>query len=300
MSETVGDEAMALGGRASVAADGAWAPFGVALYAYGTGASVARQIDGMLGYCAERAMPVAGTFSDTGVGVAAPVRFGLSSLLAVVESGNVGCVVVEDLDRLSRSAADLRSIVTRIHAAGVELHDLRCGRVEPENTLLFGLSARVQRRQNAELARYACHAIVARGGWPLAAGYGYRKVAGESRSLEIHAEEAEIVRGMYRLAAHEDRTHAHIATHLAERGVHPPRGAGSWTGSSVSRLLQRDLHRGILVYGRYAAGMSLDGRRTTTLQPPERWTITEAPQLRLVDDATWHGAQGRPRRRRAA
>ena len=300
MSGTVCDDAMALGGRASVAADGASAPRTAALYAYGTEASVARQIDGMLGYCAERGLLVVGTFADTAFEEAAFLRFGLSALMAAVASGSVGCVVVDDVDRLSRSLADLWSIVARIHAAGIELRDLRRGRMLPENFELHGFLGRIQRHQDVELARYACRAIVERGGWPLGASYGYRKVSGVSRSLEIHAEEAEIVRSMYQLAAHEDRTPANIATHLAERRVHPPRGACSWTGCTVSRLLKRDLHRGFLVYGRSAAVLSLDGRRTKTLLSPERWTVREAPELRLVDDATWHRAQGRLRRRRAA
>ncbi|ACK86161.1 Resolvase domain (plasmid) [Methylorubrum extorquens CM4] len=275
-------------------------PRGAVLYARGVSGNVERQIDNMLRYCAEHDMPVVGSFTDTGIGWAASDRLGLSSLLAVVASGSVGFVVVEDVDRLSRSYVDLQSIVERICGKGVELHVPERGRVQPETFALVGFLARMQRQEVAQCAQAGRREIVKHGRWPLGAGYGYRKVPGERGSLQIHDAEAEIVRGIYGSAADEDRTPAQIAAHLNERDIPRPRNARAWTGWSVSEMLRRDLHRGLMVYGRYAIGRRPDGRRTKTLLPAERWTVTEVPALRLVDDATWHRAQGRLRHRWAA
>ena len=94
------------------------------------------------------------------------------------------------------------------------------------------------------------------------------------------------------------------------QGIPPPRRGKKWTYNvligfnSRTCILSNWIYKGLLVYGAYQKVLNpVTGRHKHRPCPQDTWDITEVPELRLVDDATWDAAQehmlasSRPRKR---
>jgi hypothetical protein len=72
-----------------------------------------------------------------------------------------------------------------------------------------------------------------------------------------------------------------------------------WSPSTVRDVVNRDLYRGVRVWGRRKKRDSWDQKRPT-VQPKDDWEIIPAEHLRVVSDDLWRRAHGRLRASREA
>src|SRR4051794_4255563 len=77
------------------------------------GVSLEAQEAKVRGYCALHDLDLVGLEADAGVSARTLKRPGLARVLAALESGEVGGVVIAKLDRLSRSVADWNTLIER-------------------------------------------------------------------------------------------------------------------------------------------------------------------------------------------
>ena len=111
--------------------------------------------------------------------------------------------------------------------------------------------------------------------------------------------EAVVVRRIFRLYA-EGMSARAIANLLNEEGVPPPRGE-RWSGNAIngtrksgSGILNNELYRGRIVYGRRRYVRDPETRkRRPRLTDESQWTVQEAPELRIVDEALWRRVAAR-------
>lgn len=145
-------------------------------------------------------------FDDGGVSGGTLERAGLQRLLAEIEAGRIGMVVVYKIDRLTRSLADFARLVERLDAAGCSFVSVTqsfntatsMGRLTLNVLLSF---AQFEREVTAERIRDKIAASKKKGLWmggvpPL----GYDPPPDPKvRALAVNAPEAETVRTLFAL-----------------------------------------------------------------------------------------------------
>src|SRR3989441_2413207 len=106
----------------------------------------------------------------------------------------------------------------------------------------------------------------------------------------IHEGQAKIIRRVFELAA-GGHGNLRIVTTLRAEGVQAP--GSKWSKSVVRDLLENELYRGVLIFGRTR---SVDknghaGRREGV--PQDDWIRVQVPHLRIIDDELWAEVQRR-------
>jgi site-specific DNA recombinase len=119
--------------------------------------------------------------------------------------------------------------------------------------------------------------------------------------LEIHQEQAEVVRQIFQMYA-DGLSPLKIADDLNRRRVPGPRATG-WRGATLHGCLRRGigLLRNPLYVGRYLWNRSRrerdpdSGQMASTLRDKSEWIERHVPHLRIIDDALWDQVQARRR-----
>lgn len=222
-------------------------------------------------------MPIAERFDDGGYSGADMNRPGLQRLLGAVDSGQIDCVVVYKVDRLSRSLLDFARLMERLDRRGVSFVSVTqefntttsIGRLTLNILLSF---AQFEREIIGERTRDKLSAARRKGkwigGWPV---LGYDIKGGR---LELNEAEAEQVRNIYRIAAQAPSLEA-VVKICAARGYRTKQWVSRNGKTHASRPLARMTLRLLLSNVLYTGAVSHKG----TLYPGE--------QERIVDQRIW-------------
>lgn len=250
---------------------------------------------------------VVATHADEGVSGSTPValRPGGKALLADALAGRLDILILEGLDRLSREIGEAETMVKRLEHRGIRI----VGTADGYDTEARGRKVmRIARGLVNELyiddLREKTHrGLAGQFGRGLSAGgrsYGYRTAAAAGgRVLVIDEAEAEQVRWIFARYA-EGMSPVAIVHQLNHRGVAAPRG-GSWAVSALQGsaarglgLLHNELYAGRLVWNRRQWLKDPEtGRRRYVERPRAEWHERDAPELRIVDAATWAAVRAR-------
>jgi len=226
-------------------------------------------------------------------------RLGLQRLVDDAGRGTFDVILVEDIDRLSRNAADTIRLREQMEFIGIEIHTCASGLVTELHAGLGGLMSSMFLKNLATHVRRGQAGRVREG---LSGGgitYGYAPVPGKRGERVIVEREAEIVRRVFAEYV-TGRTPRDIAVGLNYDKIKPPRGkfwsAGTIHGNRArgSGLLSNALYDGRLVWNKVA--MKKDpatGKRISRVNPETDWQTTAVPHLRIVDAETFKAAQAR-------
>ncbi len=225
-------------------------------------------------------------------------------------------LVVRDLDRVGRDTARTLLFVEVVLAAGARVMEYSTGAEAKGDPMaratiaLRGVFAEMERGMISARVRGDHEDRARRGVVTGGVVYGYRNVrVGNDVLREVEPREAAVVREVYeRRAAGEG--YREIAKDLNARAIPPPRagrrGTGSWAPSTLLEILRRPLYVGRLEWGATRKGYRL-GTKVRTPQRREDVIATDAPHLRIIEDALWQrvrahdsaarGAAGKPLKR---
>ncbi len=267
-------------------------------------------------------------FADEATSGSVPVtrRPGAAAMHAAALASKFDVLILEGLDRLSRDQVDQEQVVRRLEHRGIRIvgiadgYDSNAGESRFVLRGMRGIVNEVYRRDLPPKIRRGLAGQIERGFHAGGMSYGYRSVPvgmndrGEVDGfrLEIVANQATIVREIFaRYAAGESLQR--IAADLNARGIHgpgrkknkPSTGSVSalyGTPSAGSGLLNNELYVGRYIWNRrqWVKDPDNPSRRVPRLRPRSEWQIAERPDLRIVDDATWHAVRARmdsPRKR---
>ncbi|HEY3366213.1 MAG TPA: recombinase family protein [Symbiobacteriaceae bacterium] len=206
-------------------------------------------------------------FVDDGYTGANTARPGLERLRHLCRQGDVDCVVVYKLDRLSRSVVDTVKLVMEEWEGGVCLKSAR----EPIDTSTpMGKQIFYLLVSYAEWERNVIKERTLSGKWKRAqegkcpgfpAPYGYRNAG--TGVFAVDPAEAPVVKRIFDAAA-GDRSAKTIAADLNRDGVPARKGQG-WSNATVCRLLRNPSYMGVLEYGRTSVtGRGAGGSRRVT------------------------------------
>ena len=300
------------------------APIRAAIYArYSSHLQDPRSIDDQVRLCREKlremGVNVARVHSDAeATGTITQSRPGLARLLHDAKYGLIDLVCAESLDRISRDQEDIAGIYKRLRFWSVRLVTLQEGEIESIHVSIGGLVNQAWLDNLASKTRRGQIGAVHAKRIPGGLSYGYRnanRIDEQGKALrglrEIHPDQAETVRRIYRLYA-DGMSTRRIAALLNREGIPGPRG-GAWGSNTINGhrgrrngILNNELYRGRLVYGRQKFIRDPDtGKRQARLVPPADWLVKDVPELRIVDDALWNRVQtrrqaGQDRRRNPA
>lgn len=202
------------------------------------GVSLAAQEARLRAFCTGTDRQLDDIITDAGISAKNTDRPGLQRILEGVRSGEVGCVLVLKLDRLTRSIRDLADLIELFAKHDVAFVSVQesldtgsaAGRMI---TNLLGVLAQFEREQVAERTAFAlAHKRQSKrvyGRVP----FGYERkgdqlipVAAEQRALK-HIRKMDAQGVSYR----------RIAAWLSENGCTPKNGAKVWHAASVRKLL---------------------------------------------------------------
>ncbi|WP_417999883.1 recombinase family protein [Hyphomicrobium sulfonivorans] len=240
------------------------------------------------------------TFKDEAVsGASIENRPQLQALLTIAGNGVVDAVIVESLDRLSRSVGDLDNIRRRLVFHKIKLISLADGEA---NHLTVGLRGIIGAAYLEDLRQKTKRGqLAALKAGKVAGGrcYGYDVVPGGKGERTINDEQADVVRRIFREYA-AGRSADEIVRALNAERVPSPRGqawrANTLLGSQKDKtgLLRNELYSGVFVFNRHEFVKSPDtGQRIARHNDESLWLRQPMPKLRLVDDETWDAVQQR-------
>lgn len=274
-----------------------------AIYArYSTALQSERSVDDQIDLCRTFAeaqgFTVVGTYADRArSGTTTHGRDGLSSLIHDARSGAFDTIVVEALDRLSRDQEDLAGLHKRLTFAGVEIVAVHDGKADALQVGIRGLVSSLWIADLKTKIRRGMSGRVKDGRSAGGRAYGYRPTPGDPGRPVIHDGEAAIIRRIFAdyLAGKAPRD---IAGALNAEGIPGPRGA-RWAAATINGntkrghgILQNPLYAGRLIWNRVRMVRDPDtGRRVSRHNPPDLWQRAEAPELAIIDPATWEAAQ---------
>ena len=185
-----------------------------------------------------------GRFDDGGLSAGSMDRPALKRLLAEIDAGRIGMVVVYKIDRLTRSLADFARLVERLEAKGCSFVSVTqafntsssMGRLTLNVLLSF---AQFEREVTAERIRDKIAASKKKGLWmggTLPLGYDPPSDPLKARVLQVNAAEAETVHSLFALYL-ETGTLSQTRDAALARGL-SPRKADHVLGSPVTQVLR--------------------------------------------------------------
>jgi site-specific DNA recombinase len=221
----------------------------------GQGTTLDVQLEQCRQYCNRQGwyVPDDLVFIDDGYSGGNLHRPALTRLRSLVESGHVDTLVVYRLDRLSRNLADATSLVDRefknravVRSATEEVYpeadegwlnySFRAAFADYERRIIR------QRTMAGKLKRLRDGRKV-HGRAP----YGWRHTV-KPGVLEIHPEEAEVVKQFFARCAYENMGAPALARWANRQGIPSPQGA-KWHQGALRRLLQNPIYGGRILFG---------------------------------------------------
>jgi len=281
-----------------------------AIYArFSTNLQNPASIEDQVRSCRERIIAEGGTvvevYSDAAIsGGSISTRIGVQALLEDARLGRFDTVVSEALDRLSRDQEDIAGIYKRLTHADVVLITLAEGAVSELHIGLKGTMNALFLKDLAQKTRRGLRGRVEQGLSGGGNSYGYRVVrrlladgTAATGEREIDPAEAEVVSRIFSEYVNR-RSARKIAAGLNRDGIPSPRG-GEWNASTIhgsrqrrNGILNNEMYVGRLVWNRQRFVKDPDsGKRQSRLNPAEEWVTTNVPDLRIIDDDTWHNTQ---------
>jgi len=226
-------------------------------------------------------------------------------------------LLVDDTSRLARSVPDALNLIDRLQFQGVSVVAVSQGIDSQQKSArtLLTVHSMMDEQYLIDLAHKVHRGQEGRARLGLNPGgrcYGYINVPIEDPSrkgkygrpavmgvdLEIHQEEAAVVRRIFKMYADGLGLGA-IAKRLNQEGVPAPqpprtRPLRAWCPSSIHEMLRNERYRGVQVWGRTKKERNPDtGKKVSRQRPPSDWVRVEAPKWRVVSQELWNAVHHR-------
>lgn len=272
---------------------------------------IASQLEEMRKYAERMGIEIKYEFREEYTGTALH-RPQLDRVRKLIQERKIDILIIFRPDRLARKQYIAGYILEEdIFPNDIELHVVSFGgRIRPgtRDVLIFNIESAIsqderdsivektQRGKRAKLTGADGHAP-AWIGYGEHAKYGYEK-RGKRRNTHhvIVEDEARVVRRIFDLFVHKRKGVFAIARLLDAEGVPPPsiskgfqgsrRITRQWSDATIYKILREHAYTGVW----YANKRHYVNGRTLT-RPKEEWVRLDFPELRIVDDNTFHKAQ---------
>lgn len=191
----------------------------------------------------------AGIYADDGIsGTNTKKRDGFKNMIKDAKDGKINLILTKSISRFARNTVDTLQTVRELKAIGVEVvfekenirtMDKQC---EVLLTIMSSL-AQEESRSISENVRWGHQRSMQEGNVIIAYNrfLGYEK--GEDGKPKINAEQAQIVKDIYRMYL-DGMTIRNIAKTLTEKGIKTPAGKDVWSVSTIKSILSNEKYKG--------------------------------------------------------
>ncbi len=275
--------------------------------------TIGSQVEALEARASAEGWDIALRCTDDGCSGARLDRPGLDELRDAAAARRIDTVVALCPDRLARNYVHQALVLEELARFGVSVLFLEGGQADdPQGRLLAQIQAAVaefertkivDRNRRGKLWR-ARQGEVVSGNVP----YGYRKVppsGGLPGRVEVHVEEAAVVRQMFAWHTSGDVSIREIAIRLMEAEIPAPAGGRIWHPGTIGPMLRQRAYTGTLYYNRRIIHTdnprlphySPDHRPVRETRPEGEWIGVTVPPI--VDLETWTRSQAQHSRNRA-
>lgn len=261
-------------------------------------ASIDDQVRTAREFASRQGWTVVCQFNDAAVSGATLLRPGLQALLRTAFAGDVDVVLAESLDRFSRDQEDTAGLFKRLTFAGVRIVTVSEGDIGHLHVGLKGTMNALYLQDLAQKTRRGLRGRVEAGRSAGGVCFGYRVVRaleGQPRGeRELDDRQAAVVRRIF-ADYNAGASSKAIARRLNAEGVAGPTSS-PWSPSTIhgspvrgTGILNNELYVGRLVWNRLRYVKDPEtGKRISRLNPSTEWVVQDVPELRIVDEGTWH------------
>lgn len=232
----------------------------------------------------------------------------IENILTLAYDGAFDVLIVREVDRLARNRFKQMSIENTIEGLGLRVeYVIGQFKDSAEGRLLRGVMsdfAEYEREKTLQRTkRGTMRAVMAGnvviGGSNAPFGYEIVEVRGK-RTLQINESEAEIVRLIFRLYAHENNTLLGICRYLDKHNVPTPSKGQNhlarkvrkgWSTGTMSGILNNETYVGRWYYGKKKNVKEPNGKIKQVKQPRSKWLLIEVPPI--IDEETFNLVQKR-------
>ncbi|UWQ55881.1 recombinase family protein [Leisingera caerulea] len=253
-----------------------------------------------------RGWSVEGIYSDHAVSGQTQHRPEFQRLQQDASGGAFDVIVTEFLDRLARDLEHTASFYKQMNFLDVPIFTVSEGEIDLLHVGFKGTMNSLFIKDLADKTRRGLKGRALKGKSAGGKSYGYsiRNQVGADGELirgerEINPEEAKIVRRIFQDYA-KGLSPKKIADALNTEGVPAPSGR-HWGASTIhgnrqrgSGILNNELYNGRQIWNRLRyVKVPQTGKRISRLNPESEWTITEVPELRIIDPELWEAVRSR-------
>ncbi len=259
----------------------------------------------------EKGWDVVDVRSDHGLSGTLRDRPGFLALEEDIQRKHANLILFESLDRLSRDSEHTALFYKLATHAEAELYALDGGFLDAIRVGFRSTMAAAFLENLAFKTRRGLGDRVAAGKSAGGLSYGYAS-GDETGTLVIDEDEATIARRIY-CEYSEGKSPLKIAAGLnADLIPSPAKGtkrktSGHWKQNTINGnaergtgILNNELYVGRRVWNRLRYSKDpITGRRVSRLNDQSKWSTTEVPELRIIDEETWAAAKARQTAMRA-
>ena len=256
-------------------------------------------------YSAEQKWLESKRFSDAErSGTTTMGRAGLFEMLAAAERGEFDVLLVEDIDRTSRDAADMHQIAKDLDELDIVICTVVSGVVTDIELAFKAVQNKEFIKQTVFKSKRGQELAVSQGRMSGSIPYGYRKVHKlDAKGQPINGlREIDPKRGSIVARIHNEfdagRTTFEICASLNAEGVPGPKGKDWRPGALLGNrngglgLLRNPIYIGEYQF-RKTSRRRRKGRMKTRFTPHSERMITQHPELAIVDQDLWDRNQAR-------
>lgn len=262
-----------------------------------------RSIDDQVALCRAKAardiFKVVSVFSDRArSGASIHGRPGVAEMLQSAKVKQFDVLIVEELDRLSRSQSDLASIYDRLTFVGIDILSVHTGgRADQIQVGIRGIVGALYLTDLAHKVRRGAAGNIREGKHAGGLAYGYDTTPGKPGEWTVNEDQAAIVRRIFAEYLAGERTPS-IARKLNADRIAPPRGKhwqpGALTGSNNRHngILGNEIYCGRLVWNRVRMIKDPEtGKRVSRPNLENEWQRADVPHLAIVSQEIFDAAQ---------
>lgn len=211
------------------------------------GYSISGQMKRLKAFCLSQNWDVAGIYADEGISAKDMERPELQRMLRDIKKGQIECVLVYRLDRLTRSVLDLYKMLETFEKydckfkSATEVYDTTTAMGRMFITIVAAL-AQWERENMGERIAFGFEEKARQGKYPLnfaPLGYDLKK---EESKLYINEREAKIVRKIFKLYQ-DGKGFGRVAKYLNERGIYTKDG-NEWSDNTTMKIITNPVFYG--------------------------------------------------------
>jgi len=220
-------------------------------------------------------------------------RPGLQRLLAACDDPPFEALIVMEQSRLGRDTVRTLALIQRITDSGVQIwtYDGKPITLDDEDdevtTFIHSWASAAERRRASTRTRDAMRRNFSMGRSVGGRVYGYRLLDGKR---VVEPTQAAVIKRIFTAYAEGDGFHK-IARALEHDHVPSPRGKAGWSNTQVGVILNNEIYRGVLTWGR-TKQVRVRGTGKTVASPDATLKLVNE-DVRIVDDRLWNAVRVR-------